>query len=101
MLRALVREATATSGRLGCPVLYIVDKSRGAANRVRSRRASKVVQRSSDAGSDEKAALNQASTACGQIVKMDEVHVHFSDRANNESIESEIGRLPRSYSPWV
>ncbi|XXG97886.1 hypothetical protein Hte_004200 [Hypoxylon texense] len=108
MLRSLVREATATSGRLGCPVLYIVNKSRGAASRVRSRHASLAVsgrpnttKHSSDTASEDKAVLSQTSTACGQIVKMEEVHVQFSDRAINDSIESEIGRLPRSYSPWV
>lgn len=108
MLRSLVREATATDGRLSCPVLYIIEKSRGAANKVRSRHASlatshrsKVTKPSSDTESEDKAGLSQASTGCGQIVKMEEVHVQFSDRAVNDSIESEIGRLPRSYSPWV
>ncbi|KAI1780283.1 hypothetical protein F4818DRAFT_1432 [Hypoxylon cercidicola] len=108
MLRSLVREATAIGGGLGSPVLYIIDKSRGAASRMRSRHASltasrrsKMMERTSNTASEEKAALSQASAASGQIVKMEEVHIHFTDRAGSDSIESEIGRLPRSYSPWV
>ncbi|KAI0095320.1 hypothetical protein F4776DRAFT_677637 [Hypoxylon sp. NC0597] len=107
VLRALVREATGTSGRLGCPIAYIRDRSRDVASRVRSNHASLAASRRSktlrpcvDTASDDKTELNKTSTN-GQIIKMEEVHVQFADREAEDSIDLEFGRVPRSYSTWI
>ncbi|OTA54964.1 hypothetical protein K449DRAFT_416906 [Hypoxylon sp. EC38] len=107
VLRALVREATGTSGRFGCPITYIRDRSRDVASRIRSNHASLAAPRGSktlrpcvDSASDDKAELNKISTN-GQIMKMEEVHVQFTDRGAEDNIDLEFERVPRSYSSWV
>ncbi|OTA93997.1 hypothetical protein M434DRAFT_30330 [Hypoxylon sp. CO27-5] len=107
VLRALVREATGTSGRFGCPITYIRDRSRDVASRIRSNHASlaaprrpKTMRPCADSASDDKAELNKASTN-GQIMKMEEVHVQFTDRGAEDNIDLEFERVPRSYSSWI
>lgn len=108
VLRSLVREVTGSSGRAGCPLNYVVNKSRDAASKVRSRHASmvasrrsKITKHSSGTEGDDEVVLHEASTASGQIIRMEEVHVQFADREADGSIDSEIERIPRSYQPWV
>ncbi|KAI1139470.1 hypothetical protein F5Y05DRAFT_323455 [Hypoxylon sp. FL0543] len=107
VLRALVREATGTSGRLGCPITYIRHRSRKVASRVRSdhallaaSRRSKALKPCVDTASDDKAELNKTNTN-GQILKMEEVHVQFADRGVEDDLDLEFQRGPRTYSPWI
>ncbi|KAI0843255.1 hypothetical protein F5Y06DRAFT_254422 [Hypoxylon sp. FL0890] len=107
VLRALVREATGTSGRLGCPITYIRDRSREVASRVRGNYASlaasrrpKAVKPSVDTASDDRAELNKTNTN-GQILKMEEVHVQSADRGAEDDFDLEFERVPRTYPAWI
>ncbi|KAL7624538.1 hypothetical protein AAE478_006105 [Parahypoxylon ruwenzoriense] len=110
MLRALLREATGSSGSPGCAIAYLRDKSREAASKVRSSRhislaesrRSKTGRACSDATSDDRAALSEGA-AGGQIMimKIEEIHVQFADRGPDDGMEPKMERIPRSYSPWV
>ncbi|XDG02764.1 hypothetical protein ABKA04_002379 [Annulohypoxylon sp. FPYF3050] len=107
VLRALVREAAGTSRRLGWPATYARDQSRKAISRVRSLNGLSITpgrletaDHCGDAINDDKARLNIAKTN-GPILKTEEVHVEFVDRRPGDSIEIELGRIPRSYSSRV
>ncbi|KAI1382850.1 uncharacterized protein F4822DRAFT_98770 [Hypoxylon trugodes] len=107
VLRALVHETAKTNGHLSHPVAYIKDRSREVASRVLSNHASlpaprrsKIASQYDQNASDDKANLNETSSN-RQILRIEEVHIQFADRGINDSIDLELERIPRSYSPGI
>ncbi|KAI1084326.1 hypothetical protein F5B20DRAFT_524503 [Whalleya microplaca] len=108
VLRALIREATGTNGRTGCPVAQIRHKSREIITKTREKSnatailmTSSTKRQSKSTGSEsDKAALNTSSTS-HQITTVEEAHVHFTDREDNESPSIELDTVARSSHRWV
>ncbi|KAI0376559.1 hypothetical protein F5Y04DRAFT_292483 [Hypomontagnella monticulosa] len=107
VLRALVHEAAGTH-HFSRRLRYIRDRSREVASRARSNHASisvpgrsKTAKPYSDVMSDDNVILNNNNSS-GHIVKMDEIHIQFTDGRIAEGINLELEQMPRSYSSsWI
>ncbi|KAI1499894.1 hypothetical protein F5X99DRAFT_388096 [Biscogniauxia marginata] len=111
VLRGLVREATGSNGRPGCPIRYIRNLSREVSSRVRTHqggsntttvsaiRWSRSGCPANDAGSD-KDALHPINPE-GRIVKMEEVHIQYDYKEDCDNIVYELDRVDRHPRPWA
>ncbi|KAI5925152.1 hypothetical protein F4810DRAFT_700311 [Camillea tinctor] len=112
VLRALVREATGTNGRPGCPVKYIKSLSREVTSKVRTHHGGSNVTTISAArlsrspcppndDNNSDSDILQPISLEGGIVKMEEVHIQYGYKEDYDNMVFELDRVDRNPRPWA